>query len=153
MTSDPPRGLDATDRAILDALQEDGRLSVAAVGRRVGLSAPAVAERVRRLEGSGVVTGYHAAVDRARVGRPLLAFVRVATTGGVGGAVAEAAAASPAVLEVHRVTDDDCHVLKVAVRDVRALEAEVDRYVRFGRVATSVVLTTVVERVASLDPG
>ena len=139
------------DRGILQALRDDGRLSMAAVGRLVGLSAPAVAERVRRLEGAGVIAGYHAAVDRASLGRPLLAFVRVATAGGVGRAVAEAASASPAVLEVHRVTGDDCYVLKVAVRDVGALEAEVDRYVRFGRVTTSVVLTTVAERRATLD--
>ena len=153
MAFDPQlRSLDEVDWDVLDALQSDGRLSMAALGRHVGLSAPAVAERVRKLEDRGIVTGYHAAVDRARAGRPLLAFVRVATSGGLADGVRAVAEASPAVVAVHRVTGDDCYVMEVAVRDVADLEGVVDAFVRFGRVTTSVVLSTVLERQALRRP-
>jgi Lrp/AsnC family leucine-responsive transcriptional regulator len=100
--------MDATDERILTILQEDGRISLRELGQRVGLSGPAVAERLRRLEDSGAITSYRAVVEPARVGRSIGAFIAVALAQGHTTAELEAfAAQAPEVLECHRVTGDD----------------------------------------------
>jgi Lrp/AsnC family transcriptional regulator, leucine-responsive regulatory protein len=131
--------LDATDRALLTELQADARVSLAELGRRVGLSAPAVADRLRRLEGSGTIAGYRADVDPAALGYALGAIVRVRPAPRQIAKVAEAARATPEVVECHCITGEDCFFVKVHVRDVAHLEEVIDRFTPFGQTTTSIV--------------
>ncbi|BDP44499.1 AsnC family transcriptional regulator (plasmid) [Deinococcus aetherius] len=145
MTFDAERLLDEVGWHILDELQADARLSMAELGRRVGLSAPAAAERVRKLEDAGVISGYRAQVNLGRAGRPLLAFVRISAYGDVKVKVAEVVNKTPEVLEAHRGTGSDCFILKVAVRDIPHLEQVTDRFTMFGQLTTSIVLSSPLE--------
>ncbi len=110
--------MDRTDWHILDELQADARLSINELARRVSLSAPSTGDRVRRLQDSGVVTGYHAHVDPAAVGRSVRAFVRMQCYGPTCVLRDPAVAAWPEVLTMHRVTGVDCTVMLVAVDDI-----------------------------------
>jgi Lrp/AsnC family transcriptional regulator, leucine-responsive regulatory protein len=139
----PPRlsdqQLDDVNRRLIEALQENARLSLAELGRRVGLSAPAVAERLQRLEQSGVIRGYHADVDPRALGLELSVVLRIRPAARMIGKVAELARATPEVTECHRVTGEDCFVMRVHVRDVLHLEELIDRFVLYGQTTTSIV--------------
>jgi Lrp/AsnC family leucine-responsive transcriptional regulator len=130
---------DATTRRILDELQRDGRVSLAELGRRVGLSPPAVAERVSRLERDGVITGYHARIDPRALGFALGVVIRVRPAPREIAKVAELARETPEVVECHRITGEDCFFMKAHVRDVEHLEEVIDRFVAFGQTTTSIV--------------
>ena len=130
---------DATTRRILDELQQDGRVSLAELGRRVGLSPPAVAERVSRLERDGVITGYHARIDPRALGFALGVVIRVRPAPREIAKVAELARETPEVVECHRITGEDCFFMKAHVRDVEHLEEVIDRFVAFGQTTTSIV--------------
>jgi Lrp/AsnC family transcriptional regulator, leucine-responsive regulatory protein len=145
MTFDREEHLDEIDRGILRELQENARISWSELGRRVGLTPPAVADRVRRLEESGVIVGYRAQVDPARVGLPLTAFVRVSARSAARTELSEVLPNYEEVLEAHRVTGVDCFVMKVAVRDVGHLQEVIDRLMPFGDTVTSIVLSSPVE--------
>lgn len=132
--------LDAVDHAILEALQADGRLPLSELGRRVGLSQPAMSERVRRLEERGVITGYGARVDPHALGLSTAAIIRLRTTHERIRACLDRFAAMPEVIEVHRVMGEDCFVLRVLAPAPRSLESVVDALACFGAVTTSVVL-------------
>lgn len=138
------KSLDALDWRIVEALQEDGRLSWSELGRRVGLSQPAVAERVRRLEEAGVILGYHAVVDPARLGLGIRAFVRLRLGHGLEERLYARVALLPEVLECHRITGEDCLILQVAVASVQHLEQLLDQLKPFGMASTSIVLSSVV---------
>jgi Lrp/AsnC family transcriptional regulator, leucine-responsive regulatory protein len=142
MAFDSEKLLDDAGWLILEELQRDARLSMAELGRRVNLSAPAVAERVRKLEDAGVIIGYRAEVNLPRVGRSLLAFVRISAYGDVKEKVARVVKTTPEVLEAHRGTGSDCFILKIAVRDILHLEAVTDRFTAFGQLTTSIVLSS-----------
>ena len=131
--------MDATDRRILEELQADGRLAIAELGRRVKLSAPAVGERVQRLERDGVITGYHAAVDPRRIGYPLAAIVRIAPATRQLEKIRELIRESPEVVECHRITGEDCFFLKLHVRSMDELEPLLDRFTPYGRTTTSLI--------------
>jgi Lrp/AsnC family leucine-responsive transcriptional regulator len=131
--------LDAVDVQILRALAEDPRLSRSAVARRVGMSAPAVTERVQRLEATGVIRGYRLDVDPAAVGLPVAAWVRVRPGPGQLMKIAELAAGIPEVVECHRITGEDCFLLKVHVSAVDALETVLDRFLLYGQTTSSIV--------------
>jgi Lrp/AsnC family transcriptional regulator, leucine-responsive regulatory protein len=131
--------LDDTNRALLSELQADARLSLAELGRRIGLSSPAVAERLQRLERSGVITGYRATVDPRAVGLSLSAVVRVRPAPGQLRNVAECAQRTPEVVECDRITGEDCYVMKAHVRDVLHLEEVIDRFTVLGQTTTSIV--------------
>ena len=139
--------LDQLDWRLLEALQENARLTYAELGRRVSLSPPAVAERVRQLEESGVITGYRAQLDLPRLGLEMLAIVRVVVaTGPESEGLGRRMKEVPEVLECHRVTGSDSHVMKIAVRSVRHLEELLDRIMpRTGDTITSIVLSTPVQ--------
>jgi Lrp/AsnC family leucine-responsive transcriptional regulator len=139
------RELDRTDWAILTELQRDARLSYLALGKLVGLSGPATAERVRRLEAAGIITGYRAVVDRARVGYSVTAFVRMTCFGGRCIRTSYTPQLFPEVVELHRVNGEDCSLLKVAVASIAHLEDLIDRLARYGHPATTLVLSTVTE--------
>src|SRR3954467_8479097 len=131
--------LDATNLRLLGELQADARLSLAELGRRVGLSSPAVAERLGRLERDGVVRGYHAEVDPRALGYALSAVVRVRPAPRQIGEVARIARETPEVVACDRITGDDCFVLRAHVRDVDHLEELIDRFPVFGQTTTSIV--------------
>ena len=133
------RDNDVTNRRILEELQTDGRLSLAELGRRVGLSPPAVAERVQRLERDGANTGYHARVDPRALGYSLTTVIRIRPAPRHIPKVAELARDTPEVVECHRITGEDCFFMKATVRDVAHLEELIDRFVVFGQTTTSIV--------------
>jgi Lrp/AsnC family leucine-responsive transcriptional regulator len=136
--------MDRTDWRILDELQADARLSINELGRRVALSAPSTGDRVRRLQDAGVVTGYHAHVDPVAVGRQVRAFVRMQCYGARCVLRDPAVASWPEVLQMHRVTGVDCTVMLVAVDDITAFQALLDRLAEYGRPESSMVLEDVV---------
>ncbi|MFI2608680.1 Lrp/AsnC family transcriptional regulator [Kitasatospora sp. NPDC018619] len=131
--------LDDTDWAIIEQLQREARISLSELGRRVSLSASATTERVRNLEALGVVTGYHAAVDLAKVGYPVLAVVRLKYPGNRHEPLRRLLAERREVLECLRTTGDDCYTLKLAATSMEHLEALVDELAAFGSTTTSVV--------------
>ncbi|MBO9708579.1 MAG: Lrp/AsnC family transcriptional regulator [Caulobacter sp.] len=137
-----PEGLDAKDIAILEALQADGRVPLSELGRRIGLSQPAMSERVKRLEERGVITGYGARIDPRALGLALDAIIRLKTSHEHIRACLETFERLPYVVEVHRVTGDDCFVLKAVVPAAADLAVIVDAIGRFGPVTTSVVLSS-----------
>jgi Lrp/AsnC family transcriptional regulator, leucine-responsive regulatory protein len=146
MTFDSEKLLDGIGWKLLMLLQEDARRSYSELGRVVGLSAPAVAERVRRMEEAGIIVGYHTTVDAARVGLPLIAFMRLSEAGAHGSGLVAAIAAIPEVLECHRVTGGDSYVLKVIARSVGHLETIIDCLTPHAHVTTSLVLSSPIAR-------
>lgn len=136
--------MDRIDWSILRELQADARLSFNEVSRRVRLSAPATADRVRRLHDEGVITGYHAHVDPARAGRPVRAIVRMQCYGPTCLLRDPTVRDWPEIRQMVRVTGVECSVLNVAVADVQALEALLDRLSNYGRPESSMVLDDVV---------
>jgi Lrp/AsnC family transcriptional regulator, leucine-responsive regulatory protein len=131
--------LDETDRRILEELEADGRLTMAELGRRVTLSPPAVAERVQRLERSGVITGYKAVIDPKAIGYPLAAVVRVRPASRQLHKIPEVAVATPEVVECYRITGDDCFFVKLHLRSIDDLEEILDRFVEYGQTTTSLI--------------
>lgn len=134
--------LDDTDRVLLALLAEDGRISWTALGRRVGLSASAAAQRVRRLEEAGAIRGYGARIDRGALGRPLTAFVRLRCGSERHPALRRAIAAMPEVIECHHITGGDEILLKLAAASVPALDAVLTELAPFGPTSSALVLDT-----------
>lgn len=146
--------LDATNLRLLAELQADARLSLAELGRRVGLSAPAVAERLQRLEQEEVILGYHARLNPRRLGLELSAVVRVRPAPRQLPKVAELARQTPEVVDCRRITGEDCYILTAHVRDVDHLEQVIDRFTLFGQTTTSIVQSApVTNRGLTLEPG
>ena len=136
------RSLDTTDWRLLEELQADGRLSYNELARRVSLSPPAVADRVRRLEDLGVISGYHARVDPARAGLPLTAFVQMRCR--LDRCLLKTSQASdyPEIVEIHKLTGDYCSMLKVRAASMEHFEGLLERVGQHGEMRTSVVLST-----------
>lgn len=135
-------GLDPTDIAMIETLQEDGRISVSELGRRVGLSQPATSERLKRLEERGIIKGYRAIIDPVAVGLGMMAVIRLRTTHEHIKACLRQFAEMPQILEVLRLTGEDCFHLKVIVPTPADLETIVDTIARYGSVTTAIVLRT-----------
>jgi Lrp/AsnC family transcriptional regulator, leucine-responsive regulatory protein len=138
--------IDQTDRRIIGELLADGRVPLAELGRRVNLSPPAVAERVRRLERAGVITGYRAEVDPRKLGYPLTAIVRIRPAAGRLPRIPELADSIPQVVECHRITGEDCFYVKVLLRSIEELGPLLDRFLDFGETTTSIVNQTPIAR-------
>ena len=138
--------LDITNRLLLNELQADARLSLAELGRRVGLSSPAVADRLRRLEAEGVIAGYRAEVNPRALGFSLGVLIRIRPAPRQIAAVADLARESPEVVECHRVTGDDCYVMTAWVRDVEHLEQLIDQFTPYGQTTTSIMQSSPVPR-------
>jgi Lrp/AsnC family transcriptional regulator, leucine-responsive regulatory protein len=134
--------MDAVDKRLLAELQQDARLSFNELSRRVNLSPPAVAERVRRLEADGVIAGYHAHVDLARAGLPITALVQVRCYGPRCVLRDPEVAAWPEVLQLHRVTGGACCVLMVAVAAMEDFERLIDRLADYGQPSSTMVLSS-----------
>jgi Lrp/AsnC family transcriptional regulator, leucine-responsive regulatory protein len=131
--------LDPTNCRLLLELQSDARLSLAELGRRVGLSAPAVGERLGRLEGAGVIVGYRAQLDPRALGYALAAVLRIRPAPRQIAAVADLARDTPEVVECHRITGEDCFIMKLHIRTVEHLEEVIDRFTPYGQTTTSIV--------------
>lgn len=137
--------IDEIDWKILKELQENARLTFAELGRRVGLTTPAVIERVRKLEDANIITGYRAEIDTAKVGFPITAFIRMSITGVDYSHIIEVAQKSNEVLECHRGTGGDSFIMKVAVADVEHLQTLIDKLTPYGITTTSIVLSSPVK--------
>ncbi|MBV9580673.1 MAG: Lrp/AsnC family transcriptional regulator [Chloroflexi bacterium] len=133
------RLLDPVNTRLLQILLEDPRLPVAAVARRVNMSAPAVTERLQRLREAGVIAGCRLELDPKALGLPIAAYVRVRPAPGQLERIANLARATPQVVECHRITGEDCFLLKVHAAAIDQLEAILDCFLAFGQTTTSIV--------------
>ena len=138
---------DAMDVKILDILQADARTTLTEIGRRIHMSQPAVAERVKRMESAGVISGYHAKVNPAALGYGIIAFIRVANRSH-DTPVAAVAAQVPEIVECHSITGDDCNIVKVVAKSVAELETVILKLTRCGVTSTSLILSSSIERKA-----
>ena len=130
---------------ILQALQNNARVSYSELGRQIGLSSPAIAERVRRMEEAGIITGYHVELNLEKLGLPIIAFMRVVSPPGQFTSITSSFTSIPEVLECHRVTGSDDYILKVAVASVTHLESLIDKFPH-SQVITLIVLSSPVKR-------
>jgi Lrp/AsnC family leucine-responsive transcriptional regulator len=140
--SEPSAILDDVNRQLLRELHADPRITMSALGRRVGMSAPAVTERVQRMERAGVITGYRMEVSPAALGLPVTAFARIRPVAGQLPKIAALAAGLPEVSECHRITGEDCFLIKVHAAAIEDLEATLDRFLLYGQTVTSIVVSS-----------
>jgi Lrp/AsnC family transcriptional regulator, leucine-responsive regulatory protein len=138
--------IDAVDTRVLKALAEDARISVADIARIVGLSAPSVSERIRRLEESGVIEGYTVRINAPGIGLPIAAWLRVRPLPGELAHVADILRDLPEIVECDRVTGDDCFIAKAHVRSMEHLEKIIDRIIPFAMTNTSIIQSSPVGR-------
>jgi Lrp/AsnC family leucine-responsive transcriptional regulator len=138
--------LDRIGRKLLQALQENARLSYSELGRQLGLSAPAVAERVRKMEDVGLITGYHAEVNPVQLGYGVLAFIRLTTPTEKYPRVLELAQRLPEIRECHHVTGGEAFILKVLATSIPHLESIIALLSAYGATSTSIVLSSPVRK-------
>ena len=132
---------DATNIALLRLLRDDPRLSVSELARRVKMSAPAVRERLQRLEEAGIVR-WRIDIDPRALGFPVCAYVRVRPAPGQLQKIAELAQRMPQVTECHRVTGEDCFVVKIHIAAIDELDHVLDQFLAYGQTTTSLVQST-----------
>ena len=142
--------LDKKDRQILQALQADARQSLAALGKRIGLSQPAMSERVRKLEAAGVIEGYGARVNLRAIAVGLQAIIRIQTTHAGIAPYLQLFQQMPEVLEADRVTGEDCFIVRCAIAQPSDLERVVDALAVHGAVTTSLVLSSPVRKAVTV---
>jgi Lrp/AsnC family transcriptional regulator, leucine-responsive regulatory protein len=131
--------LDAVNLQLITELQADPRMTMSALARKVGMSSPAVTERVQRMEHAGVIRGYRMDVNPAALGLPVAAWVRVRPGPGQLRKIAELAVALPNVSECHRITGEDCFLIKVHAPTIERLTETLDKILVFGQTITSIV--------------
>ncbi len=131
--------LDFINQRLLAELQRDPRIPMTELGRRIGMSAPAVTERVRRLEETGVIQGYRLDVNPSALGLPIMVYIRVRPDPGQLPKIAELARCIPEVVECHRITGDDCFILKAHIPAMNQLDQLLDRLLIYGATTTSIV--------------
>jgi Lrp/AsnC family leucine-responsive transcriptional regulator len=142
------RMLDEAGMEILRALQENARVSFAELARKIGMSAPAITDRVRKMEEAGIIAGYHARVDPARSGYPVTAFVRLRVPQNQFPHVITLARDTPEVRECHHASGEDAFVLKVSAKSPDQLDRAVAAFRDLGEVHTTVIVSTPVEKFA-----
>jgi len=133
------KDIDAVNRRILEELQRDPRLTMSELGRRIGMSSPAVTERVRRLEETGVIRGYSLDLNPAALGLPIAAYIRVRPNPGQLPRIAELARQIPEIVECHRVTGEDCFILKVHIPAIDQLDRLLDSFLLYGSTTTTII--------------
>jgi len=138
--------LDEIGWKILVELQQHARMSFSELGRRVGLSVPAVTERVRKMEDAGIITGYHAVINAEKVGYPIIAYIRMSVSGDVSSKITSLIAGMPEVIECHKGTGGDSFIMKIRVTTVHHLERVIEKLLPFGTTSTSIVLSSPVTR-------
>lgn len=124
---------------LLRLLRADPRMTVSALARRVGMSAPAVRERLQRLEEAGVIKGYHLEIDPAALGYPIAIVIRVRPMPGKLTKVAELAESLPQVVECHRITGEDCYFIRAYIEALDQLDRLQDRFAAYGQTTTSLI--------------
>jgi len=134
--------LDDVNARILTELRDNPRLAMTELGRRVGMSSPAVTERVRRLEEAGMIRGYRLDINPVALGLPLTAYLRILPTPGQLARVADLARAIPEIAECHRITGEDCFILKLHLPEMEQLDRVLDRFLMYGTTTTSIVQST-----------
>ena len=144
---------DRTDRRILAALQANARLTFSELGRKVGLTPPAVRERVTRLEEAGWISGYHAEIPLEKLGLPIQAFLQLYTTPDQYPRVLAAVQKLPEVLECDHVTGEAAFVLKIAAASTARLEEVIAVLSPFGRTETAIVLSGQVRKATIREEG
>jgi Lrp/AsnC family leucine-responsive transcriptional regulator len=139
--NDRPKNLlaDRKNLELLRALQANPRLPVSELARRIGMSGPAVRERLQRLEESGVISGYRLDIDPKAIGLPILAIVRMRPMPGQLQKVAELVRETPNISECHRVTGEDCFVMKMHLDAIESLDRALDRFLVYATTTTSIV--------------
>ena len=152
MTAISSSGLDKVDTDILSALQADGRQTIAQLSRVLNMSNSAVAERVRRLEESGVISGYSAVVDASRLGFTIMAYLRLRYPSSIYEPLHSLLAEIPEVIEAHHVTGEDCFIMKVVATSMKHLEQVSGRIGALGSVTTSVVYSSPLQPRPLLPP-
>ncbi|VVN88998.1 Lrp/AsnC family transcriptional regulator [Pseudomonas fluorescens] len=138
--------MDKYDRQLLNALLENGRATYAQLARKVNLSAPAVAERVAKLEACGVITGYQAKIDMAKVGLPIQCVIELRLSHHGSQKTYDELIKIPQLTECHRVTGDPCVIMQAAVGSMPELEDLINRIAQFGFSKTSIVLSSAIEK-------
>lgn len=138
--------MDKYDRIILASLLENGRASFAQLARQVNLSAPAVAERVAKLEASGVITGYAAKVDLDKIGLPIQCVIELRLASHGNQQAYEALTRIPQLTQCHRVTGDPCVIMQAALGSMSELETLIDQVAQFGFSKTSIILSSAIEQ-------
>ena len=138
--------LDVVDRRLIRLLDRNGRTSTAELARALGMSAPSVAERMRRLEEGGVIRRFTVDIDPAALGYPLAVYLRIRPSAGQHAKVAELVAELPEVVQCDRITGDDCFLARAHVRSVEDLELLIDRITPFAQTNTSVIQSSPVAR-------
>jgi Lrp/AsnC family transcriptional regulator, leucine-responsive regulatory protein len=145
------RSLDATDRAIIAALADNGRMTIREIAAQVGLSSPSVTERIHKLEDAGAIRGYTITIDPKVFGLGITAHVRMRAMPGEVKRLVQMLIDTPEVVEADRVTGEDCFLAKFVVTDVGELEAVIDRFLPYSSTDTAVVQSaTVVRRLPKL---
>lgn len=129
---------DARNLALLRLLRADPRTPVSELARQVGLSAPSTRERIQRLEETGVIAGYRLDLDPAALGYPITLFIRIRPEPGKLARIAELARATPQVSECHRITGEDCFILKAHIEGLDRLDALLDSFLPYGQTTTSI---------------
>jgi Lrp/AsnC family leucine-responsive transcriptional regulator len=137
--------LDDVDEALIGVLQEHAREPFAKIATRINLSATSVAERVRRLEEDGVITGYHASVAATKVGYPVTAFLLIQPNG-PDSRFAALARTRPEILECHRVTGHVSFIARAVLRDVQHLEEVIDYLAQSSQIITLIVLSSTIDK-------
>lgn len=131
--------IDAVNRRILEELLDDPRLTMSELGRRVGMSSPAVTERVRRLEETGVIRGYRLDLNPAALGLPIAAYIRIRPNAGQLPRIIELAQQIPEVVECHRITGEDCFILKAHIPAIDQLDRLLDSFLLYGSTTTTII--------------
>ena len=140
--------LDQIGLKILSVLQENARTPLSRIGREVGLSAPAVAERMRKMEEAGIIKGYHARIASEALGRPVSAFINLTADPRNYTAVKTLAVDMPQITSCHHISGEASFILHVQVEDLPALESVVARLSPFGQTQTAIVLSTSVDKIS-----
>jgi Lrp/AsnC family leucine-responsive transcriptional regulator len=131
--------LDRVNIRLLEELQRDPRITMAELGRRIGMSSPAVTERVRRMEEAGVIGGYRLIINPAPLGLPIGAYIRIRPHAGQLQRIADLARSIPEVVECHRITGEDCFLLKVYIPAMDQLDRLLDLFLAYGSTTTSII--------------
>lgn len=145
------RMLDKLDCRILELLQQNARTSNTEIGKRVGLSQPAVTARIQKLEEDGIIEGYAARINPRRAGLEISALIRLKTTHDKIESCLRLFAATPAIIEADRITGEDCFIVRATVAAMHQLEAIIDSLAAFGAVSTSIVLASYPSKPVALE--
>ena len=131
--------LDEINIRLLEELRADPRVTMAELGRRIGMSSPAVTERVRRMEESGIIGGYSITINPAPLGLPIALYIRIRPHAGNLAQIADLARSIPEVVECHRITGEDCFLMKVHIPAMDQLDRILDAFLVYGSTTTSII--------------